>query len=328
MSFPILRTTALALVGIAAASSVSAQVIRVATSPAAPHPWIDAAEMFKAEVEANTNFTVEIFPGGQLGNDATVVDEMRIGTVDILLGGSQNVSPFVRDFEFFSLNYLFKDFETFERAIGPDSPVTAHYRQAVEDADVGMTLLGLLGGGIRNLSTANVRVEAPTDLQGVRMRVTGSRLDAETWGAYGAVTTSLPWTELYTAMQTGVVAAFESTLSGFYSARHYEVARYHMRTEHQFMVSHMSMASARLNAMSESDREAIFAAAAKATAHGTATGAEADARLLDELIARGVEVVELEKGPFIEATEALHDEYAERLGLAELLETIREMNAE
>ncbi|MCC5979981.1 MAG: TRAP transporter substrate-binding protein [Salinarimonas sp.] len=317
---------ALALGGVLLATAVNAQTLRVATTPSAPHPWIDAAEKFKEEVEARTDYTVEIFTGGQLGNDPTVVDEMRIGTVDFMFGGVQNVASFVRDFEFFQLNYLWGDFDTFKAATEPDSAVFQHMAQAVEDADVGMKLVALLGGGIRNLSSSHAPVTSPADLEGVRMRVTGSRLDADTWGALGAITTSVPWTEVYTALQTGVVSAFESTISGMYGARHYEVASYHSQTEHQFMMSHMSMATATWERMSEEDRQVILEAATIAGRHGTEVGARNDIELLEALKERGVEVIEVDKTPFIEGTAHLHDENAERLGLTDLLQTVRDMH--
>lgn len=319
-------TAALALAGLTLAAAADAQVLRVATTPSAPHPWIDAAEKFKEEVEANTNFTVEIFPGGQLGNDPTVVDEMRIGTVDVIIGGVQNVASFVPDFEFFQLNYLWGDFDTFKAATEPDSAVFQHMAQAVEDADVGMRLVALMGGGIRNLSSSHGPVTSPEDLNGVRMRVTGSRLDADTWGALGAITTSVPWTEVYTALQTGVVSAFESTISGMYGARHYEVAQYHAQTEHQFMMSQMSISTLTWDRMSAEEQEAVQRAATLAGRHGTAVGARNDVELLEALKERGVQVLEVDKEPFIAATAHLHDENAERLGLKELLQTVRDMH--
>ena len=308
------------------AGAASAQTLRIAIMTSAPHPWIDAAEVFKAEVEANTGYTVELFTGGQLGNDATVVDEMRIGTVDFLIGGVQNVAPFVRDYEFFSLNYLWGDFDVFNAATQPDSPVFQHFQQAVEDADVGMKLIAFMGGGIRNLSTVGTPVSTPDDLQGMRMRVTGARLDADTWGGLGAITTSIPWTELYTALQTGVVDSFESTISGMYGARLYEVARYQSQTEHQFMMSHFSMATITWDRMTPEEQEVILRAAAMAGEAGTAAGARNDIELLEALKERGVTIVDVDKEPFIAATAHLHDENAERLGLTDLLQTVRDMH--
>jgi TRAP-type transport system periplasmic protein len=136
-----------------AAFGASAETLRLATVVSAPHPWIDAAEMFKEEVEENTDLTVEIFPGGQLGNDATIVDEMRIGTVDLMIGGVQNIAPFVPSFEFFSLNYLFATWmDQFRPPTEPDSEIFAFFEERWR-TPMSACASRLTGGGTRNLST-------------------------------------------------------------------------------------------------------------------------------------------------------------------------------
>ncbi|WP_186400271.1 TRAP transporter substrate-binding protein [Stappia sp. P2PMeth1] len=312
-----------AVTGLASAMPAAAQTLRLATVVSAPHPWVDAAEVFKTEVEAKTGLTVEIFPGGQLGNDQTVVDEMRIGTVDVMIGGVQNISPFVKKFEFFSLNYLFGGMDSFRAATDPEGEIFARFKQEVADAGVGLNLLALTGGGTRNLSTSSGPVTKPEDLQGTRMRVTGSALDGETWQTFGALTTSLPWTEVYTGVQTGVVGAFESTISGFYGARLYEVAKYHNKTEHQIMMSHISISELTWGKLSEEERAVIESAAIAAAAHGTDMGERYDAELINRLAEQGVTVSEVDKDAFIAKIIPLHETYADRLGARDLLEIIR-----
>ncbi len=318
------RTLGLALMtGAWLALPAEAQMLRLATVVNAPHPWIDAAELFKSHVEENSDLSVEIFPGGQLGNDATVVDEMRIGTVDVMIGSVGNIAPFVRGFEFFALNYLFPDMDAFRAATDPEGEIFGYYAQEVSDADVGLQLLALTGGGTRNLSTAQGPVTTPEELQGVRMRTTGAQLDSDMWQAMGAVTASLPWTELYTGVQTGVVSAFESTISGFYGSRLFEVAPYHSLTEHQIMMSHLSMSEARWNSL-DADTQAVVAEAARlAGEHGTQMGVEYDRDLLVQLKDLGVTVSEVDRGAFADRVSHLHEELAERLGVSHLLATVR-----
>ncbi|WP_265519352.1 TRAP transporter substrate-binding protein [Nitratireductor luteus] len=318
-------TTILAAVLIATALPATAQTLRLATVVAPPHPWIDAAETFKTEVEANTDLTVEIFNGGQLGNDQTVVDEMRIGTVDVMIGGVQNISPFVKKFEFFSLNYLFDGMDSFRAATDPDGEVFSFFKQEVADAGVGLNLLALTGGGTRNLNASSGPVTSPEDLDGVKMRVTGSQLDAEMWQATGALTTSLPWTEVYTGLQTGVVNAFESTISGYYGGRLYEVAKFHNKTEHQIMMSHISISEITWGRLSEEERATVEAAAKLAAERGTDMGEQYDNELISKLEEQGVTVSEVDKQAFIATASPLHEEYAERLGMSDMLETVRNL---
>lgn len=306
--------------------NAEAQTLRLATVVNAPHPWIDAAEALKAEVEAKTDgrVTVEIFPGGSLGNDQTVIDEMRIGTVDLIIGGTQNASPFVPEYGIFSLNYLFADMDSFRRVTDPEGPVFAHLEQLHADSGLGLKLLALTGGGTRNLSNNLRAVATPEDLAGVKMRVPGSQMDARIWQALGTLTTSLPWTELYTGVQTGVVNAFESTISGYYGSKLYEVAPYHAKTEHQVMMSHITIGEPSFNRLSAEDRAVLVEAAHKAGELGTAKGEEYDEALLARLVSEyGVTVSEVDKARFVEAVMPLHEEFAAQLGATDLLELIR-----
>ncbi|WP_447555609.1 TRAP transporter substrate-binding protein [Vreelandella sp. EE22] len=309
------------------ATPALAETLRLGTVVSAPHPWMDAAEAFKAEIEEATDnrINVQIFPGGQLGNDQTMVDEIRIGTTDMIIGGVMNISPYVSDFEIFSLNYLFEDMDEFRAATAPDSEVFSYFDNAVTDAGVGLTLLSLTGGGTRNLSSNVGPITEPSDLEGVKMRVTGSRLDADMWQTYGALTTSLPWTEIYTGMQTGVVGAFESTISGYFSSRLYEVAPYHAKTEHQIMMSHISISENRLDRFSEEDQALIREAAQHAGDLGTDKGVEYDAEFINQFEDLGVTVTEVDKQAFIDQALPLHDEFAKERDLTELLETIRNL---
>ncbi|RUR31729.1 TRAP transporter substrate-binding protein [Vreelandella nanhaiensis] len=321
------RLALVSAVSMLMASPAMAETLRLGTVVSAPHPWLDAAEAFKAEVEEATDnrITVQIFPGGQLGNDQTMVDEIRIGTTDMIIGGVMNISPYVPDFEIFSLNYLFEDMDEFRAATAVDSAVYSYFDNAMTEAGVGLKLLSLTGGGTRNLSTNTGPVDKPSDLKGVKMRVTGSRLDAEMWQTAGALTTSLPWTEIYTGLQTGVVGAFESTISGYLSSRLYEVAPFHAKTEHQIMMSHISISENRFNRFSEEDQAIIQEAARHAGEHGTEKGVEYDAEFIQQFEDLGVTVTEVDKQAFIDQVVPLHEKFAEERGLTDLLETIRSL---
>ncbi|MCF3936251.1 TRAP transporter substrate-binding protein [Acuticoccus sp. M5D2P5] len=311
------------------ASAASAQNFKLATMVNPPHPWIDAAEALKAEVEEKTDgrVTIEIFMGGSLGNDQTVLDEMRLGTIDLIIGGTQNASPFFKKFEIFSLNYLFGGMDSFEKATASDGEVLAYFQDVYDEAGLGLKLLALTGGGIRNFSDNVREVHEPGDIKGMKMRVPGSQMDARMWQTFGALTTSLPWTELYTGVQTGVVDAFESSIAAYYGSKLYEVAPYHAQTQHQFMMSHITMAEPSFNRLSEEDQAIFLEAVANAAALGTAKGEEYDATLLDTLQKEhGVTVTDVDKTAFMEMVVPLHEEIASELDALDLLKILQSYN--
>ncbi len=87
----------------------------------------------------------------------------------------------------------------------------------------------MAGGGLRNLSNRLKPVRNIADIKGMKMRVPGGPVAARMWKEFGTLPVSLPWTELYTALQTGVVDACESTVPGYLSSKLYEVAKHHAK---------------------------------------------------------------------------------------------------
>ena len=325
----IFRLAALCALTLSAAVPVHAQTLRLSTQANAPHPWLDAAQVLRDDVLEATDgrIKIEIFNGGALGNDATALDEMRMGTIDLLVGGTQEATPFFPQFQLFSLSYLFADAEVLRTAVAPDSAISAYFEDVYAQSGNGLKLLALTGGGVRNLSNNTRPVEKIDDISGMRMRVPGSRMDALMWETSGALPTSLPFTELYTGMQTGVVDAFESTISAYVANKLYEVAPYHAKTEHQFMVSHITMSQASFDRLSQDDQAALMKAAAHASEVAIDAGIKYDESLLEPLVKSGqVTLTEVDKAPFIAIVAPLHDEVAADLGVTDLLELIRSIH--
>lgn len=325
----IYKAIALCTVTMGMTLPVHAQVLRLSTQANAPHPWIDAAEALRSDMLEATDgrVDIQIFTGGALGNDATALDEMRMGTTDLLIGGTQEATPFFPEFQLFSLSYLFADEEALRTAVAPDSEVSSYFEDVYEQSGSGLKLLALTGGGVRNLSNNRRPVTSIEDISRMRMRVPGSRMDALMWETSGALPTSLPFTELYTGMQTGVVDAFESTISAYVANKLYEVANYHAQTEHQFMVSHITMSQASFDRLSEEDQAALMQAAGRASQVAIDAGIDYDQSLLEPLVESGqVILTEVDKEPFIEIVSPLHDRVAADLGVTDLLELIRSID--
>jgi tripartite ATP-independent transporter DctP family solute receptor len=323
------RLTAISALAIAMALPASAETLRLSTQANAPHPWLDAAEVLREDMLKATDgrVDIQIFSGGALGKDATALDEMRMGTIDLLIGGTQEATPFFPEYQLFSLSYLFANEEVLRKAVAPESAISDYFQKVYEKGGTGLKLLALTGGGVRNLSNNTRAVTSIKDIAGMRMRVPGSRMDALMWETSGALPTSLPFTELYTGMQTGVVDAFESTISAYVANKLYEVAPYHARTEHQFMVSHITMSEAAFNRLSEDDQAALMRAAAHASQVAIDAGIKYDQSLLEPYVAAGqITVTEVDKAPFIEIVRPLHDEVAADLGVTDLLELIRNID--
>lgn len=301
--------------------------LRLATVVSPPHPWLDLADHFKEEVEKRTDgaVTVSIHHSSSLGDDETTIDEMRLGTIDLVIGGTQNAASFIPRLQIFGLAYLFDSMDHFERAIAADGEVHQFFANEFEEKNLDVKLLALSGGGTRYLSNNKKEIATPDDLKGLKLRLPGSPIESDIWSALGALPTSLSWNEVYSGIQTGVVEGFESTISGYTGSKLYEVAPYVSLTEHLYMATHFSISELTYEKLPEEYQKIVEEVAIEAAEIGTEKGKEFDEELLEELKELDVTLTEVNREAFIDILEPLHEELAEELEATELLEIIHSL---
>ncbi len=302
--------------------------LRLATVVSPPHAWVDMAEYFAEEVQTQTdgNVTVRIHHSGALGDDETTLDELRIGSIDFVIGGVSNAVAFLPEYSITGFSYLFEDLDHFRRVSAGDSPFFEYLVDKHQERNLPFQLLALAGGGTRVTSTNRGPIDRPEDLDGVNMRLPGNPLELRIWEQFGAIPTSLPWGEIYTAVQTGVVDAFESTISGFYGSRLFEVAPYQSLTNHQIMISHFTASERTMDSLPPEYREIVEQVALEAGQLGTDRGEIYDEELLAEMQEEfGLTVVEPDIDAFIDIVKPLHDELAADAGVTDLLQMVRDM---
>lgn len=302
--------------------------LRLATVVSPPHPWIDMAEFFAQEVEDRTNgeVTVRIYHSRSLGDDETTIDEMRIGTIDFVIGGVANAVAFLPEYQITGFSYLFEDMDHFRSVIHPENDFFQTLDTLHEERNIPLKLLALAGGGTRVTSSNIGGFVNPNDLAGVRMRLPANPLEVKIWEAFGAIPTTLPWGEIYSAVQSGLVSAFESTISGFYGSKLFEVAPHQSLTNHQIMISHFTMSRRTYDRLPENYQKIIEEVAMEAGVLGTDKGEEYDQRLLQEMKDNfGLKVYEVDIDAYAEIVMPMHDELAADIGLTHLLETIRDL---
>jgi tripartite ATP-independent transporter DctP family solute receptor len=302
--------------------------LKLTTVVGPPHPWIDASNYFAQKVTERSKGKIEvvIYDRGKLGNDAATLKALRDGTVDLHIGGSANAATYVPELSLFNLGYLFEDQAHFERALQVQSPVSQEMAQIIEKKGLGFKVLSLTGGGLRNMSNRLRPIKKVENLKGIKMRVPGGKTVAQFWKALGTLPVSLPWTEIYSAMQTGVVDAFESTVPGYVSAKLYEVTKYHSLTEHEFMVSVFFLSEKTYKKMPADLRKMVEEVGAEAGDVAMKAGVTQTKALLEEVRTKGVDVHTVDKSGFIKTSLPLQDEEAKNLGLADFLKKIRELS--
>jgi tripartite ATP-independent transporter DctP family solute receptor len=294
--------------------------MRIHTLVQSPHPYNDMAEFIKTELEEKSDgrIGVTVFDSGQLGQDPAVIGEVGLGTVDMIVSTASNAAGEVPELSIFTMPYLFTSMEEVLPKIGPGTAAHDHFAAAFAERGTGVKLLALGASGARNMSTVDVTVTSPDDLEGLRMRTTQSPMDAETWSALGMLPVSVAWGELYAAMQTGVADAMESSLPGYTGSKLYEVAPNLALTEHQIQINHISISQRTFDGLPEDLQALVVETAAAANQLGVEKAIGYDGALVETLqTEHGVTVSRPDKAAFVAALASIQTELAARLELQE-----------
>ena len=220
------------------------------------------AEKFAEKVRQGTHgaVTISIRPASQLFNLRTSAEALQLGTLDMCwtdLGTLGNWQP---QFGFVSLPFLFNDYDHVKRVLyGPIG------QQVCKDAKegLGVEVLSLGASGFR-VFISRKPIHTAADVRGLRLRVPEIPTWVEMAKSLGANPTPIPAGEIYTALQTGVIDAFESPADYIVSSKNYEVAGHVTRTHHIFTEVSMMASATRMASLPPAVQKVIRDAAVEA----------------------------------------------------------------
>jgi C4-dicarboxylate-binding protein DctP len=215
------------------ASAQSPIVIKFSHVVASNTPKGAAAEKFRELAEKYTDgkVKIEIYPNSTLYKDKEELEALQLGAVQMLAPSNSKFGPIgVREFEVFDLPYILPDLATLRKVT--DGPLGAKLLRLLEPK--GMTGLAYWDNGFKQM-TANRKLIAPDDYKGLKFRVQSSKVLEAQFRALGAVPQVLAFSEVYQALQTGVVDGEENTASNIYTQKMHEVQKYLTMTNHGYI---------------------------------------------------------------------------------------------
>ncbi len=192
-----------------------------------------AAEHFKQKAEEMTKgkVKVEVYPNSQLYKDKEEMEALQLGAVQMLAPSLAKFGPLgVRDFEVFDLPYIFNDYVDLRKVT--QGPVGQQLLAKLEPK--GIKGLAYWDNGFKSFS-ANIPIKTPNDLRGKKLRIQSSKVLEEQMRALKAIPQVMPFSEVYQALQTGVVDGTENPISNFYTQKMHEVQKYLALTDHGYL---------------------------------------------------------------------------------------------
>lgn len=298
----ILRRSVLALAVTSLASVAMAQEVKLSLGHgAAPgNPRHEASLKFAEVVKAKSGGRIEVTvaPSAQLGDDAAMVTALRTGALDMSANSQGALANTVPEFAAFGMPFLFTDlpqaWKIMDGAVGKEL--------AEKTAEKGMVVLGYWDNGIRNMSNSKRPLLKPEDLKGLKMRTPPDSVTVDIMQSLGAEAQQIKFSELYVALQQGVVDGQENPLTNIASAKLYEVQKYISLTGHKYEMTPFLMSKRSWDRLSDADRKAVMDAAAEATALQRKLSKDSDDKLVAELKAKGVQIDAVDKSAFQKAT--------------------------
>ncbi|MGI6038270.1 MAG: TRAP transporter substrate-binding protein [Limnochordia bacterium] len=313
------------MLGVSGQLLASGQVhLRLGHDQSTGHPYDLGAQRFAQGVEERTNgaVTVTIYPAAQLGDTPEQIEGLQMGTLDISIAGFSHVSQFIPQLGLFGVPYLIEDDDHFAAIF--DGEIGAILDKiSLETANI--RLLTTFTSGYRLLFNSRRPVRSPADLDGLKVRVMTGEADSMSWEAFGATPTPMPYSELYSALQAGVVDGGENEPASVLQNRFYEAAPYLALTNHQVLPMGVFMSNIALQKLPQEYQEIIFEEAQKAAlwqrAYITEQNHLAIKRMEEEYNAI---VTEVDIEAFAARGKGVQDVIAEKLKAVELLDMVRQ----
>jgi len=317
---PLLAVLVASCVLVSAASAGT--VTKFASVLAENHAHHKAYLFFADRVKELTagKLIINVYPNSQLGNEREYVEFLQTGQIEFGRVATSVLGAFVPQFQAFDLPYLFKTKQDMFRAA--DGELGNLVLKLLAEK-LKLKGLGFFDDGSRCLYSSKRPIVVPADFKGMKVRVMENQLMIKTFNLMGAAATPLPYGELYSALQQGVVDAGEGPVQSYWAMKHNEVAKYFSYTD-TFISPALPMVGLKwFNAQPKEIQQAIEQAAKEMIVKERQMMAEQEKTATDDLKAKGVIFTPVkDKADFVRIVEPIHKEYESRLG-KELLDMAR-----
>jgi tripartite ATP-independent transporter DctP family solute receptor len=274
-----------------------------------------AADIFAKKLEELSKgaMLIDQFPGAQLGQEPQMLQSIRTGDIDFLISSTANASTVAPESGVFSLHFIFRGEDHLQRVLH-DQAVIAAMKQMVADSTKGAQVLTLMTLGLRDMYSKR-EFHKVEDMKGVKVRVQATKTEDAHFPAYGAQTVHMPFGDVYTALQTGLVEAAENGVNVYLTNKHYEVAPIMSMTEHEANNSFFWVSDKVWNGLSAEQQGWVQTSADEVNKLQIGKAIELDHQSLERLQKIGVKIVkDVDKSGFIKAAEPIQDQLAKELG--------------
>lgn len=279
------------------------------------HPYHLGLQRFAELVGAKTagEVKVQVYPAAQLGGEIQLLEGMGLGVADgcTAAAGSLAQTHDVRRFYLLDMPYLFRDFQAVEDFV--EGEMGEEFRVGLP-GETGIRILGYGGAGFSQMLNSKRPIFVPEDLEGMKMRVWESPAAKLSLELMNMTPTPMPYAEVFTALQQGVVDGLVNSMTTFYQTKMFEVAKYLSVSDQMYVVMPIMIGEEQFQSMSTEQQSALQEAAVEATRYWRGIYPRDDAKYRGLLQAEGLEVNDVNKEVFRDFVQKQYDRYTEVAG--------------
>ena len=298
-----------------------AKILKLAHGLDINHP-VHKAMIYMAEKVAEKSggrLAVRVYPSEQLGNERECIELLQLGSLAMVKTSTGPMEGFVPKIKIYGIPYLFRDSGHYWRVL--NSPIGKML--LAEGAKKGLKGLCYYDAGARSFY-AKKPINTPADLRGLKFRVMNSPMAMQMVKTMGGSPTPIPWGELYTSLDQGVVDGAENNPPSFETSRHYEICKFYILDEHVRLPDMLLISTKVWNELGPEFQQILQEAVDESVEHQRKLWVEAEKAALEKVQAAGVKVIRPDKQPFIKSVQPMWKEY-ENTELGELIKQIQEV---
>ena len=266
------------------------------------------------EEKSNGDISINTFPQSQLGGEVRMIQGVRTGTLDMLITAQAPLTGTIEEFSFFDIPYLFSSVEHANDSLAGE--LGDHFLDMLPEKN--MIGLGWLSAMERNLFTSSA-VNSASDVEGMKLRVMQSPGYVEAYEALDAMPTPMAYSDLYIALQQGVVDGGDTSPDQFVMDKFYEVSDFYSLTKVHYLPALLIMSKSRWDSLSEEQRGWLQESANEALAYGIDYYQQSYDDSIAQMKELGVTVVEPDIATLREETEEAREQLIKQVPEGERL---------
>ena len=303
-------------------SAASAQtVLRSSDTHPDGYPTVEAVKRFGEILSEKTDgrYSVEVFHSAQLGQEADTIEQTQFGVIDMNRISIGAFGTQVPEATVTQLPFIFRSADHFHNVL--DGEIGQEILAAFDKVDV--VALAFYDGGSRSFYNSEKPITAPEDMAGMKFRVMQSDIFVDMVGALGANATPMPYGEVYSGIQTGVIDGAENNYPSYDTAGHAEVAKFYSLDEHLMVPEVLVVSKMVWDGLTPEDQALFREAAQESVAIQRELWAQKEIESKAAVEALGATINEVDKAPFIEAMKPVYDKYVTDPALQDLVARIQ-----